>query len=190
MVNRKKGFAMNMSIDLKKLRETAEAYYRNGDFYCSEAIVKAIRDAFDLSLPDSVIAMASGFPVGMGGAGCTCGAVAGGIMSLGMCFGRTKAGDKRVNKVMEGTARPLPETAQAPVLQDTDKGHDPRITGTHGAMYRFYRGDSRRDRPDHTQRTPSKSNSNTGQLSRQEMVAKGFSYRINEVINKGHRPAL
>lgn len=101
MVNRKKGSVMIMSIDLKKLRETAEAYYRNGDFYCSEAIVKAIRDALDLSVPDSVIAMASGFPVGMGGAGCTCGAVAGGIMSLGMCFGRTKAGDERVNKVME-----------------------------------------------------------------------------------------
>ena len=71
---------MNPLVNTTAIRETAENYYRSGDFYCSEAIVKAIKDAFALPLPDSAIAMASGFPVGMGGAGCTCGAVAGGVM--------------------------------------------------------------------------------------------------------------
>lgn len=89
-----------MHIDPKAVRLTAEAYYRNGDFYCSEAIVKAIKDAFELPVPDEVVAMASGFPVGMGGSGCTCGAVAGGIMALGLFFGRAKAQDPRVNKAM------------------------------------------------------------------------------------------
>jgi C_GCAxxG_C_C family probable redox protein len=53
----------------------AEEYYRSGDFYCSEAIVKTIKDEFQLPIPDAIIAAASGFPVGMGGSGCTCGAV-------------------------------------------------------------------------------------------------------------------
>lgn len=89
-----------MNIDFEQVRSTAEQYYRDGDFYCSEAVVKTIKDAFDLELDDSVIAMASGFPVGIGGSGCTCGAVTGGIMALGMVFGRTQAKDERVNKAM------------------------------------------------------------------------------------------
>ncbi|MDI2882328.1 C-GCAxxG-C-C family protein [Clostridioides difficile] len=89
------------SIDLENVRVTAEQYYRNGDFYCSEAIVKVIKDKFELDITDEIISMASGFPVGVGGAGCTCGAVTGGIMSLGLFFGRNKAKDEKVNKTME-----------------------------------------------------------------------------------------
>lgn len=83
------------------IKATAEKYYRSGDFYCSEAVVKTIKDTFDLPVPDTVISMASGFPVGMGGAGCTCGAVIGGIMALGLFFGRTEPKDEKVKKVMD-----------------------------------------------------------------------------------------
>ncbi|WP_346354747.1 C-GCAxxG-C-C family protein [Azotosporobacter soli] len=86
---------------ISEIRSEAEEYYRKGDFYCSEAIVKAIKDAFSPSVSDEVVAMASGFPVGMGGAGCTCGAVSGGVMALGMLFGRTQAQDKQVAKTMQ-----------------------------------------------------------------------------------------
>jgi len=57
-------------MDLENIKRTAEDYYRSGDFYCSEAVVKTIKDAFQLPIPDNVISAASGFPVGMGGAGC------------------------------------------------------------------------------------------------------------------------
>ena len=89
------------NIDLDKIKSTAEEYYRSGDFYCSEAVVKTVKDAFGLSVPDAVIAAASGFPVGMGGAGCTCGALAGGILALGLVFGRTTPKDARVDKAMK-----------------------------------------------------------------------------------------
>ncbi|HPL98772.1 MAG TPA: C-GCAxxG-C-C family protein [Bacillota bacterium] len=92
---------MNTAINLNRIRTTAEDYYRNGDFYCSEAIVKTIKDEFGLSISDEIIALASGFPVGMGGSGCTCGAVVGGIMAIGLLFGRTQAKDIKVNKAME-----------------------------------------------------------------------------------------
>ncbi|HML31983.1 C-GCAxxG-C-C family protein [Sporomusa sphaeroides] len=92
---------MNTTVDLAKIKKDAEAYYRNGDFYCSEAIVKTIKDEFALPLPDSVIAMASGFPVGIGGSGCTCGAISGGIIAMGMFFGRTEPKDPKVNKAMK-----------------------------------------------------------------------------------------
>lgn len=88
-------------MDLEKIKSTAEDYYRSGDFYCSEAVVKTIKDAFELAMPDDVISAASGFPVGMGGAGCTCGALAGGILALGLVFGRTKPRDKQVDQAMK-----------------------------------------------------------------------------------------
>lgn len=91
---------MNTQIDFNKIRKTAESYYREGDFYCSEAVVKTIKDEFKLPVTDEIIAAASGFPVGMGGSGCTCGAISGGIMALGLFFGRIKAKDEKVNKAM------------------------------------------------------------------------------------------
>ncbi len=91
---------MNKYVDLTIIRQTAENYYRNGDFYCSESIVKTIKDEFGLPLPDDIIALASGFPVGIGSSGCTCGAVVGGVMALGMFFGRTQGKDTRVKLVM------------------------------------------------------------------------------------------
>jgi len=91
---------MKSNIDLTKIKTTAGNYYRDGDFYCSEAIVKTIKDEFELDLPDEIISMSSGFPVGMGHSGCSCGAVVGGIMALGLFFGRTKAKDEKVNNAM------------------------------------------------------------------------------------------
>ncbi len=91
-------------INLQRIKNKAEKYYRDGDFYCSEAIVKTYIEEFDLDLPEDVIAMASSFPVGMGNSGCSCGAVIGAQMMLGYFFGRRQAGDSKVNKTMELSA--------------------------------------------------------------------------------------
>ncbi len=99
----------SIGVNPVEIGKTAADYYRRGDYFCSEAIVKTIKDAFGLQVPDTVVSMASGFPVGMGGSGCTCGAVVGGIMALGLFFGRTVPKDDRVNKAME-VARELHDT--------------------------------------------------------------------------------
>jgi C_GCAxxG_C_C family probable redox protein len=88
-------------VDIDRIRQKAEDYYRRGDFYCSEAIVKTLREEFRLPITEEVVAMASGFPVGVGGSGCMCGAVVGGVMALGLFFGRTAPGDDRVTKAMD-----------------------------------------------------------------------------------------
>ncbi|MEG0070131.1 C-GCAxxG-C-C family (seleno)protein [Cetobacterium sp.] len=89
-------------VNIKALREKAENYYKNRDFYCSEAVLKTLKDAFDAPYGDDIVKLASGFPVGMGN-GCTCGAVNGGVMAIGMFFGRGKAGGTEVKKSMELT---------------------------------------------------------------------------------------
>lgn len=80
---------MAQTIDVEKVRHDAEEYFRQGDFYCSEAIVASVRDNIAPEMPASMIAAASGFPVGVGRSKCMCGAVSGGVLSLGYVFGRT-----------------------------------------------------------------------------------------------------
>lgn len=96
---------MRFDVDLEQIRKIAEDYYRNGDFYCSEAVVKTIIDEFQIDVSEDVIKMASGFPVGMGGMGCTCGALTGGVMAIGLVYGRSQGKDPKVNKAMELSAK-------------------------------------------------------------------------------------
>ena len=88
---------MAKEISVLKVRKDAEELFRGG-FFCSEAVVSSIRTNFELDVPEEVIAMASGFPVGIGRSKCVCGAVSGGVMALGLFFGRTKQGDPKVEK--------------------------------------------------------------------------------------------
>ncbi|HEY5549096.1 MAG TPA: C-GCAxxG-C-C family protein [Coriobacteriia bacterium] len=82
-------------MDALALRKRAEDLYRSGQFLCSEAVVYTFNEALDDPMPAAVVRLASGFPVGMGAlgtGGCTCGALAGGVMVLGMVYGRSEPG--------------------------------------------------------------------------------------------------
>ena len=86
-------------VSIEKIRKDAEDLFRGG-FFCSEAVVSSIRSNFELDVPEQVIAMASGFPVGIGRSKCLCGAVSGGVMAIGLVFGRTIQKDPKVEKTM------------------------------------------------------------------------------------------
>lgn len=83
------------------VRENAEQLYKNGSFYCSEAVVKAVLGGFGEEVSHHILAMSSGFSVGIGGAECTCGAISGGVMTIGYFFGRSEAGSPQVAKSMQ-----------------------------------------------------------------------------------------
>ncbi len=104
---------MENVINLDDVRKQAEDYYANGDYYCSEAVVRVMRDTFNLSVSDECIKMASGFPVGVGGARCMCGAVSGGVLALGLAFGRSEAKDPAVNTAMELSRKLLEKFTEA-----------------------------------------------------------------------------
>lgn len=65
-------------------------YFRNG-LYCSEAILRAFNEVYQLGLPDNFYKLATGFGSGLGESGCTCGAVASGVLVLGLIAGRNRA---------------------------------------------------------------------------------------------------
>lgn len=96
-----RGINMVNAVSIQKIRNDAEESFKKGDFFCSEAIVNAFRNNFELDMPEEMVAMASGFPVGIGRSKCTCGAVTGAILTLGYFFGRTKGGDPKVVKTLE-----------------------------------------------------------------------------------------
>lgn len=91
---------IKQEISVNKVAKDAEELFRGG-FFCSEALISSIRSNFELDIPEEIIAMASGFPVGIGRSKCICGAVSGGVMALGLFFGRTKQGDAKVEKNLE-----------------------------------------------------------------------------------------
>lgn len=81
---------MKTEVSIKQVRQDAEELFRSGGFYCSEALVYAIRKNIDPDMPDALIRAASGFPVGIGKSKCVCGAVSGAILAIGYFFGRSE----------------------------------------------------------------------------------------------------
>ena len=81
---------MLKDFSVKKVREDAQELFRLGGFYCSEAIISAIRKNIDPNMPIELVSAGSGFPVGVGRSQCMCGAVSGGVICLGYFFGRVK----------------------------------------------------------------------------------------------------
>lgn len=75
---------------LDRVQADAEQLFRSGTYFCSEAVVQTINELLGKPFDPSVVKLASGFPIGMGKAGCLCGAVSGGQMALGMVYGRTE----------------------------------------------------------------------------------------------------
>ncbi|MFZ3132202.1 MAG: C-GCAxxG-C-C family (seleno)protein [Desulfosporosinus sp.] len=69
--------------------ELSLKYFRNG-LYCSEAVIKAFNEVYKLGLQENAKKMATGFGLGLGEAGCACGAVTGAVAVLGLVAGRTK----------------------------------------------------------------------------------------------------
>ena len=130
------------SPDPSRIRKIAEEYYRSGQYYCSEAIVKTINDEFGFGYPDDIVKLASGFSIGMGSAGCACGAVTGGVMALGMVFGREEPGDPSIDRCL-AFSRELHaffiQPARLHLLPYPDSWHGPEIARTSPAMHGTYR---------------------------------------------------
>ena len=90
---------LKKEVSVAKIAKDAEDLFRGG-FFCSEAVVSSIRSNFEMDVPVEVIAMASGFPIGIGRSKCLCGAVSGGVMAIGLVFGRTVQKDPQVEQTL------------------------------------------------------------------------------------------
>lgn len=84
---------------IEAVRKEAEGYFERGELACSEAVLCSINNLLGKPYSDNIVKLASGFPAGLGQSGCLCGAVAGGVMALGMVYGRIH-GDSMNSKML------------------------------------------------------------------------------------------
>ncbi|MCL1946086.1 MAG: gamma-glutamyl-gamma-aminobutyrate hydrolase family protein [Chitinivibrionia bacterium] len=67
--------------------ETALCYFKDG-FSCSEAVLRAFNETYELGLCENDKKIASAFGAGMGESGCACGAITACTMAFGLIAGR------------------------------------------------------------------------------------------------------
>ncbi|MBW2485583.1 MAG: C_GCAxxG_C_C family protein, partial [Deltaproteobacteria bacterium] len=81
------------------VRQRAENLYENSRLCCSEALLLVLNHGFKGGLTaEQAKQLGAGFCGGMGEAGCTCGALAGAIMGLGLLVGPHAKGSMNKKK--------------------------------------------------------------------------------------------
>ena len=91
-------------MDLIRLK--AENYFATRQLWCSQAVFVTLSQGFGTDIPPGLAAkMAAAFGEGMGGAGCSCGALTGGVLAMGLFLGSEKPGfshQKASHKASQG----------------------------------------------------------------------------------------
>jgi C_GCAxxG_C_C family probable redox protein len=73
---------------LEMIRDKAANLFESGELLCAPAVLVTLNSTFNGGLADKQArALAAALPEGMGGAGCTCGALSGAQMALGLFMG-------------------------------------------------------------------------------------------------------
>ncbi len=76
-----------------KVKERTENLYEARKICCAEAVIATLNETFGGGLPyELAVRLGSGFCHGMGGAGCSCGALTGAEVVLGLFMGPTADG--------------------------------------------------------------------------------------------------
>lgn len=89
----------NMARIVELVGQRAANIFTARGYCCSETVIVVINQAFrgDLS-PEMAARLGSGFCHGMGGAGCTCGSLAGAEVALGLFLGSRRKGGMKTKE--------------------------------------------------------------------------------------------
>ncbi len=121
-----------ITSDEKKLveqcRQEAEALYRSGSHHCAEAVLETVRKHFTPEFPESLVQTVSGFGGGSG-AGCLCGAVAGGTVGLGLALKDDKKAIAHLTRELHIWFKEKYGVTCCKTIRTTHKGACPLLTG-------------------------------------------------------------
>lgn len=83
------------------IEKRARNLFITGQLMCSEAVLSVLNQGLHGGLPPEIaVRLASGLPEGLGGTGCTCGALNSGVIAIGLFLGRNKTGLLNSRKIM------------------------------------------------------------------------------------------
>jgi len=88
------------------IRQRAFNLMSTGRMMCSEAVLSVLNQGLGGGLPpDVAMKVASGFPEGIGGSGCTCGALTGCVIALGLFLSQSDSNLAARRKAMSASGR-------------------------------------------------------------------------------------
>jgi C_GCAxxG_C_C family probable redox protein len=88
------------------IRQRAFNLMHTGRMMCSEAVLSVLNQGLGGGLPpDLAMNLASGLAEGIGGSGCTCGALTGGVISLGLFLSESASKSAGQSKAMSASGR-------------------------------------------------------------------------------------
>jgi C_GCAxxG_C_C family probable redox protein len=88
------------------IRQRAFNLMSTGRMMCSEAVLSVLNQGLGGGLPpDAAMKVASGFPEGIGGSGCTCGALTGCVIALGLFLSQSDSNLAVRRKAMAASGR-------------------------------------------------------------------------------------
>lgn len=92
MLMKKNGQAPQADAIISLIRSRSENLFETKQLMCSEAVIAVLNQSLDGGLShDMAVKIGSGLSEGIGGSGCACGALSGGVITLGLFLGRKTA---------------------------------------------------------------------------------------------------
>ncbi len=70
--------------------DCAREHFEHEGYNCAESVLRGVAAALSLPVDEAILQLATPFGGGFGRAGCTCGALSGAMMALGVLLGRSR----------------------------------------------------------------------------------------------------
>ena len=117
-----------------RIAERAGNLFHGRRLWCSAAVLSALNGALGGDLSETqVIRLTAGLSNGLGGSGCLCGALAGGVLALGLLLGTEqprRSGDTRVMRMTRQLHRRFEETFGATCCRILIRKREPGMTSS------------------------------------------------------------
>jgi C_GCAxxG_C_C family probable redox protein len=114
----------NKTSTLELVREKAENLYLARRMLCAEAVLVTLNGTFGGGLTETqAVSLAAPFCVGVGGSGCVCGALSGGVLALGLFLGHngTRRNRNRLRTASAGLHASFTETFGSACCRELSK---------------------------------------------------------------------
>lgn len=101
MIHQKAALDPKAEVLIMQIKRRTQNLFLTKQLLCAESVLMVLNQGLGGGLaPEMAVRLSSGLPEGLGGSGCVCGALSGGVLSMGLFLGREGPGLKNGKRVM------------------------------------------------------------------------------------------